>query len=353
MRKLLAVALSLLLTLSLSVPAWAASGKEADQAAWALYHLGLFQGVGEDARGFPIFALDQTPTRAEGVTMLVRLLGKEEAARAEILPTPFTDVPPWAAPYVGYAYAQKYTNGVGGGAFAPDEPITAAEYLTLVLRALGYVSGEDFAWNQAWNLSDALKITDGQYGPSTRSFDRGDVAWISYHALEGKVRTAGGSSGRTLRMVLASQGIRSDADQVIWQETLQTCRKDQMVFSISPVYGSPQTYLQFVVDAAWANGQPCQFKQYSNKQDVAIQCRRIGSEARDSVGENAFCLVYLTYDEEAALKAATETVEINGRSYPVIRFQFQCTGTLVGSGTIHEKAQTDYYIQSYFGSFLQ
>ena len=351
MRKTLALLLTLCLSLSLSVPVLAAPAKEEDQSAWALYHLGLFQGVGEDARGFPVFALDQIPTRAEGVTMLVRLLGREEAAQAGTWNTPFTDVPAWAAPYVGYAYDQKVTNGVSETSFAPDAPISATEYLTLVLRALGYVSGEDFTWDQAWNLSDALAITSGQYGPQTTAFDRGDVAWISYHALEGKIKQGGQRSGQTLRSLLASQGIRSDADQVIWQETLQTCQENQMVFSIAPVSGSPRTYVSFTVDAAWANGIPCQIRQYETKQAVAAQCRRIGSDAKDSVGEDAFSLVYLSYDEKAVLDAATETVEVNGRSYPVIRFQWECSGTLAGVSTIREKAQTEYYILGYFGSF--
>ena len=33
---------------------------------------------------------------------------------------PFTDVPDWAAPYVGYAADNGITQGVGGGLFDPD-----------------------------------------------------------------------------------------------------------------------------------------------------------------------------------------------------------------------------------------
>ena len=186
MKKLLILLSAALLALSLSVPALAAPADEAEQAAWTLYHFGLFRGTGVDERDFPIFDLEQTPTRAQGVTMLVRLLGKEEAALAGTWTTPFTDVPPWAEPYVGWAYSADLTNGVSADRFSPDAPIRATEYLTLVLRALGYVSGEDFAWDQAWNLTDELAITDGSYGPKTTTFDRGDVAWISLRALDAK-----------------------------------------------------------------------------------------------------------------------------------------------------------------------
>lgn len=111
--------------------------------------------------------------------MLVRLLGQEEDALAGTWTTPFQDVPDWAAPYVGYAYEKGLTNGKSETRFDPDSTIRASEYLTFVLRALGYVSGTDFAWDSAWTLSDKLGITHGEYNASTTSFDRGDVAWIS------------------------------------------------------------------------------------------------------------------------------------------------------------------------------
>ncbi len=351
MKKILSLLLAAVLTLGLTVPALAASPKEADQAAWALYHLGLFQGVGTDAQGFPDFDLDAVPTRAQGVTMLVRLLGKEEEALSGNWNAPFTDVPSWAAPYVGYAWDQGLTKGTGGGLFSPDAPITATEYLTLVLRAMGYDSEEDFSWDQAWNLSDALEITDGQYGPLTDSFDRGDVAWISYHALDGTLKGRANKPTQTLRQSLAKAGIESNADQCVWEETLQACREDQMVFTIAPVRTSPRTYTRFVVDKAWANGLPCQVEQYSTRQAMTAELKNLSKDDRDSVSDDSFALIRLTYDEAAVLAAAADTVTVNGRSYPVIRFQLETTGTLAGLPAVKEKAQFEYYILGYFGSF--
>lgn len=347
MKRSLSLLLALILALSLTAPACAAPADQAAQAAWTLYHLGLFQGTDTDAQGFPVFSLDRTPTRAEGVTMLVRLLGKEDAAQKGSWSTPFTDVPQWAEPYVGYAYDQKITNGVSDTSFAPNVPISATEYLTLVLRALGYVSGEDFEWSQAWNLTDGLGITHGEYSPLTKTFDRGDVAWISRQALDAKLK----KNSRTLRQVLSSQSISSDADLCVWEETLQACQENQMVFSIQATGDSERTYTKFVVDAAWANGQPCQIKQYSTKRDVTNQLKKLSKESKDAVGEDAFALIYLTYDEEAALAAATETVELNGKSYPVIKIQLKCTGTLAAKPAVKEMAQFEYYILGYFGEF--
>ena len=182
MKRIFAFALVLCLMLTLAPFASAASDK-ANEAANALYELGLFQGTAENADGTPVFDLDRAPTRAEAVTMLVRLLGGEDAALAGDWDTPFTDVPAWAEPYVGYAYSKGLTDGTGETAFGSDTSVTAAQYITFVLRALGYESGADFEWDKAWELSDEIGLTGGEYGASTASFLRGDVAVISYDAL--------------------------------------------------------------------------------------------------------------------------------------------------------------------------
>ena len=212
MKKLLSLTLALVLTLALAVPTFAADSETETAAAWMLYNMGLFQGTGTDDQGFPVFALDKAPTRAQGVTMLVRLLGQEETALAGEWTTPFQDVPDWAKPYVGYAYANGLTTGRSETVFDPNTPISATEYLTFVLRALGYQSGEDFAWDAAWTLSDKLGFTDGSYnGETNRAFDRGDVAVISVNALDVKPKGA----DKTLRETL---GVRDDAWRCLWLE---------------------------------------------------------------------------------------------------------------------------------------
>ena len=182
MKRILSFVLSLVLVLSL-IPSTFAASNEANEAAQSLYELGLFSGTGTDANGNPIFDLDRAPTRHEAVTMLVRLLGKGEEAENGTWNTPFTDVADWAKPYVGYAYTNDLTAGTSATTYSGNNTVTASEYLTFVLRALGYSSGADFQWDRAWQLSDSLGITNGQYNADTTSFTRGDVAIISYNAL--------------------------------------------------------------------------------------------------------------------------------------------------------------------------
>ena len=120
--------------------------------------------------------------------MLVRLLGKEKEATSKTWKTIFTDVDAWASNYVGYAYAKGLTAGTSPTTFSGNTPVTASQYLSFVLRALGYSSGTNFQWDRAWELSDYIGLTDGRYNASTSNFTRGDVAIISNKALSTKMK---------------------------------------------------------------------------------------------------------------------------------------------------------------------
>lgn len=184
MKKLISLVLTLLLLVG-TVPAVSAAGTEQERAAETLYELGLFRGTGTNPNGTPIFDLDKTPSRNQAVIMLVRLLGKEDEALAGNWTLPFPDVPrnSTAYPYIGYAYANGLTNGTSATTYSGTNPIKANQYITFVLRALGYTSGKDFSVGTAWEFSDAIGLTDGRYSAETKDFTRGDVAVISCSAL--------------------------------------------------------------------------------------------------------------------------------------------------------------------------
>lgn len=181
MKRFLSFILALTLAVSLVPSAFAASD-EAVQAANALHALGLFNGTGTDANGNPIYDLDRAPTREEAITMLIRLMGKESDAKGYNWEMPFTDVSGWAKPYVGAAYYWGLTSGTSETTFGGKQKVSAMQYLTFVLRALDYEDGTDFQWDKAWELSDKIGLTSGQY-TSNRSITRGDVAIISLKAL--------------------------------------------------------------------------------------------------------------------------------------------------------------------------
>ena len=103
MKKCVITWLLIIALLSSFVPVSFAANSEEYNAAGVLYDIGLFSGTGTKADGSPEFDLDRVPTRNEAVTMLVRLLGKDEEAKNGSWDIPFDDVAEWAKPYVGYA----------------------------------------------------------------------------------------------------------------------------------------------------------------------------------------------------------------------------------------------------------
>lgn len=150
------------------------------KAADTLYILELFKGTGTDSKGKPIYDLDVKPTRQVAITMLVRLLGKEKEALSGNWKHPFTDVDPWANPYVGYAYTKGFTMGVSKTNFGSKDLANANQYLTFVLRALGYNdTAGDFTWNNPTVLSEKIGLTMSEYKDNSAPFLRGDVVIIS------------------------------------------------------------------------------------------------------------------------------------------------------------------------------
>lgn len=153
--------------------------------AEALNKLGLLLGSPEG------FELDRTPTRAEGSVMLVRLLGREKEAKEANYVHPFTDVPEWLNPYVGFLYHNKLTTGVGNNLFDPNSKMDANSFTTFILRALGYSDKEgDFSWDKALEKALSLNIIDESYKKllSEKTFLRDDMVAISYNALTALIK---------------------------------------------------------------------------------------------------------------------------------------------------------------------
>lgn len=186
MKKWLSWLLVFIMLVSSASPSFAAS-KEAIDAADQLYEKGLFSGAGTLPDGTPNYDLDRAPKRTEAIVMLLGLLGKSQEAMAGTWNTPFTDVPSWAKPFVGYAYTNNLTYGISETQFGANNTVTAAQYLTFVLLALGYESGKDFVWNKASEFSDSIGLTHGEYTDMKgKTFTRGDVVLISNNALSMK-----------------------------------------------------------------------------------------------------------------------------------------------------------------------
>lgn len=162
----------------------------------ALKTMGLFKGSDTGYGGG--YDLEKTPTRIQGLIMFLRMIGEESAALQSTAACPFTDVPNWCKAYVAYAYAQGYTKGVDSAAmlFGTDSPIQAGEYITFLLRALGYTdSGDspDFTWDTALQRAlDLGLLTAREHKMLVEEpFLRAQVAYLSYFALDASYKGGG------------------------------------------------------------------------------------------------------------------------------------------------------------------
>lgn len=145
----------------------------------ALKDLGLFMGSNTG------FDLDRAPTRGESIIMLLRMLGQADAAQKSSYVNPFTDVPAWAANYISYAYAKGYTSGTSKTTFGTNNIVTPEQFLTFMLRALGYSDkAGEFNVSTAIQKAETIKLVPvGKYKVGSKTFYRGDCVDIMYSVL--------------------------------------------------------------------------------------------------------------------------------------------------------------------------
>ena len=189
------------------------SATDYNALADGLKALGLFKG--SDTGYGSGYDLEAKPIRIQALIMFLRLIGEEQAALSTTAACPFTDVPAWCQPYVAYAYKQGLTKGVDDAAmlFGTADYVTAGQYVTFILRALGYQdSGDtpDFAWDTALQRGMDLGIlTAGEYKMLMEEpFLRAQVAYLSYFALDHTYK----DRAETLQTQLTTSGVLDAAD---------------------------------------------------------------------------------------------------------------------------------------------
>jgi len=237
-KRLISFALFLVMLFSLStgMTASAAYAPQHTEQAETLYELGLFRGTGTNPDGTPIYALDKTATRMQGLIMLIRLLGEEEAALAYTGKCPFIDVSGNSAKYAAYAYSKGYTTGTTATTFG-NGPLKANAFLTFVLRALGYNDkAGDFTYGTAFlKAAEIGLIAGGECTDQSQGIYRDVCAQVSHNALVTNVK-GGGTLVDKLIDAGAVDGKKAEASGILKAE---------------PVYGNNRNYKAY--DTALTN----------------------------------------------------------------------------------------------------
>lgn len=152
MKKLLAMVLALVMTLSLAVSANAAfkddksiSDDYAESVA-VLNGMGVFKGY-EDGS----FKPEGNITRAEVATIVYRIytadVAKNDKSGLYATYNKFSDMAGagWAQGYIGYCANASLVKGYPDGTFKPSGKVTGYEVLAMILRAVGYDKNNEFS----------------------------------------------------------------------------------------------------------------------------------------------------------------------------------------------------------------
>ena len=193
MKKLLAMVLALVMTLSLAVSANAFKDDKSisddyAEAVAVLNGMGVFKGY-EDGS----FQPKGNITRAEVSAIVYRVYTQDvKDAKASMYATynKFSDMAGagWAQGYIGYCANAELVKGYPDGTFKPSGKVTGYEVLAMILRAVGYdkngeFSGADWALHVAQTAQQAgvLKNVKGidLNAPATREL----VAELLFRAI--------------------------------------------------------------------------------------------------------------------------------------------------------------------------
>ena len=158
MKKLLALVLALVMTLSLAVVGSNAAFKDADkvnetysEAVNVLSGMKVFQGYTDGS-----FQPKGAITRAEVAAIVYRLYtGDVKDAQASLYATynKFSDMngAKWAAGYIGYCANAGLVKGYDAKTFGPADKVTGYQALAMILRAVGYDKNNEFT-GADWQL---------------------------------------------------------------------------------------------------------------------------------------------------------------------------------------------------------
>ena len=344
MKKLLAMVLALVMTLSLAVSANAAF-KDADkvsadysEAVAVLNGMGVFKGY-EDGSFQPQGKI----TRAEVATIIYRIytqdLAKNDKSGLYASYNKFSDMTGagWAAGYIGYCANAEFVKGYPDGTFKPSGNVTGYEVLTMILRAIGYdknneFTGADWALNVAKYAEQAgvLKNVKGVdlNAPATREL----VAELLFRAIaKAPMVTYTAAFGY---QTVSFSGSKNDSKTFKDNETLGHKNFDLTDNATNGTYGRPATKWTYncgdksttVYDKPVATYteefKPCDLcKDLSEKKEAKVTVAYVDG-VNTSADAKAYVDTFKATDTKTALGAQGQLVEVyeneKGEDYTVI-----------------------------------
>lgn len=153
------------------------------EAVAHLADMGIFTG---DEKGN--FNPDANITRAETATIICRLMGVENEAKANRRQV-YDDVPTthWASGYIAQATELGIFNGDGTGKFRPGDNVTYQEMIKMLVCMVGHEKDAQEAggWPNGYiTIAKDLGITTGLRFAQAAKASRSAVAQLAYNSLD-------------------------------------------------------------------------------------------------------------------------------------------------------------------------
>lgn len=180
MKRKLSLLLAVVMILGSFSFTFAAETTAEEAAGNFLMEQGVIEGINGELK------LDDNFRRQDMVVMLSRLMGEEDTAMAfptdSLTFTDFSD--PYYRPIIAWAVAEGLIEGHTPERFGFGENVTAQQYATVLLRALGYgeeVSGDGYA--NALDLAKELGLLGDYEFENDTVVTRGQMYVMTYNAL--------------------------------------------------------------------------------------------------------------------------------------------------------------------------
>ena len=197
LKKILALVLALMMALSVMVFASAANyddysdkdqiSEEYAEAVEVLTGMDIFWGSENS------FYPKENVSRAEVATLLYRIMTTDVSGSQVGIYKDygmFDDVleTNWFAGYVNFAANSEYVVGVGDGKFNPEGDVTGYEWITMLLRAVGYdangeISGSEWKITAARLAKQAGILGDFNETTLNSALTREEVAYLLFNAI--------------------------------------------------------------------------------------------------------------------------------------------------------------------------
>jgi len=153
------------------------------EAAAILQSMGVINGF-EDGT----FRPEQVLTRAQFCKLAVTILGQEAAVQSQSSRSLFSDVTAgsWYAGYVNLAYGKGLVNGYGNGCFGPEDSMSFAQAVTILLRMLGYTDAQvGTLWpRDQITYASRLGLSEGVSCSANDPITRGEATLLFRNLLE-------------------------------------------------------------------------------------------------------------------------------------------------------------------------